>query len=166
MRKTSRRFDSQRRLRRAVSPGIAAAALLLYWGTAVFDGFDGLDGLNGPGTPFAMASLAAVGPSHQGHASWYGPRFHGAATASGERFDMHGLTAAHRTLPLGSYVQVKNLDNGRTVVVKINDRGPYAKGRAIDLSYGAARQLEMVRDGEAPVEITVLDAGDAGEGGA
>ena len=153
MKKTPRRFDSQRRLRRAVSPGIAAAALLLYWGTAAVDG---LDGAAGRGTPFGLAS---GGSSHQGHASWYGPRFHGAATASGEPFDMHGLTAAHRTLPLGSYVQVKNLDNGRSVVVKINDRGPYAKGRAIDLSYGAAQELEMVREGEAPVEITVLAAG-------
>ena len=80
MRKAPRRFDSQRRLRRAVSPGIAAAALLLYWGTAVVDG---LDGPAGRGTPFGMASMAAIGPSHQGHASWYGPRFHGAATASG-----------------------------------------------------------------------------------
>lgn len=160
--KTPRRFDSQRRLRRAVSPGIGAAALLLYWGTAV------VDGSAGRGTPFGMNALGAIGasmgvepdgPSHQGHASWYGQQFHGAATASGEAFDMHGLTAAHRTLPLGSYVQVKNLENGRTVVVKINDRGPFAKGRAIDLSYGAARRLEMVRDGEAPVEITPLDGG-------
>jgi rare lipoprotein A len=156
--KTSRRFDSQKRLRRAASPGIAAAALLLYWGAAAVDGRNGLGGSAGRGAS-ALAAAAGPGSLSQGQASWYGPRFHGAATASGEAFDMYGLTAAHRTLPLGSHVQVKNLENGRTVVVKINDRGPYAKGRSIDLSYGAARRLGMVRDGDAPVEITVLDSG-------
>jgi rare lipoprotein A (peptidoglycan hydrolase) len=152
--KTSRQFDSQRRLRRAVSPGIAVAALLLYWGAAIVDGSAGRSLL-----PSLATAASVPGSLSLGHASWYGSQFHGAATASGEAFDMNGLTAAHRTLPLGSYVQVKNLENGRTVVVKINDRGPYAKGRSIDLSYGAAQQLEMVRDGEAPVEITVLDGG-------
>ena len=91
-----------------------------------------------------------------GRASWYGPRFDGNPTASGETFDMNALTAAHRTLPLGSRVLVHNLDNDRRVVVKINDRGPYVQGRDIDLSYGAARQLGMVPDGLARVEITPL----------
>ncbi len=157
--KTLSRFDSKKRLRRAASPGIAAAALLLYWGAAMVDGSGGWAGRGIPFGLQSMAETAVDGPSHQGRASWYGPRFHGAATASGETFDMHGLTAAHRTLPLGSYVQVKNLENGRTVVVKINDRGPFAKGRSIDLSYRAAQELEMVRDGEAPVQITVLATG-------
>jgi rare lipoprotein A len=91
-----------------------------------------------------------------GRASWYGPRFDGNPTANGETFDMNALTAAHRTLPLGSRALVRDLDNGREVVVKINDRGPYIQGRDIDLSYGAARELHMVPDGLARVEITPL----------
>jgi len=91
-----------------------------------------------------------------GRASWYGPQFDGKMTANGETFDMHAMTAAHRSLPLGSRVLVRNLDNGRGVVVKINDRGPYIHGRDIDLSYGAARELRMVPNGLARVEITPL----------
>lgn len=89
----------------------------------------------------------------QGRASWYGPGFHGLPTASGEVFDMHALTAAHRTLPLGTRARVRNLSNGRSVEVTINDRGPYRQGVDIDLSYGAARELEMVQAGTAPVEV-------------
>lgn len=88
-----------------------------------------------------------------GTASWYGPGFHGKRTASGERFDQNALTAAHRKLPLGSEVKVTNLDNGRSIVVEINDRGPYKKGRVIDLSKGAARKLGIVEDGLATVRI-------------
>ena len=88
-----------------------------------------------------------------GTASWYGPGFHGKRTASGERFDQNALTAAHRKLPLGSVVKVTNLDNGRSIVVAINDRGPYTKGRVIDLSKGAARKLGIVDDGIAKVRI-------------
>lgn len=91
--------------------------------------------------------------SDRGKASWYGTEFQGSPTASGEPFDMHALTAAHRTLPLGSYARVKNLDNGRSVVVKINDRGPHARRRMIDLSYAAAQEINMVAAGTAPVEI-------------
>jgi len=80
-----------------------------------------------------------------GNASWYGKSFHGRATASGEDFDMFELTAAHRQLPLGSFVRVTNLHNGKTVVVRVNDRGPYIKGRILDLSYGAARMLDFHR---------------------
>ena len=97
-----------------------------------------------------------VGWRQRGYASWYGPKFHGRRTASGEVFNMYSLTAAHRTLPLGTYVRVTNLKNGRSVVVKINDRGPFVRGRIIDLSYAAARRLGMVRDGVVPVEIVVL----------
>jgi len=101
---------------------------------------------------------AAVSDSFRtvGRASWYGPRFDGKMTANGETFDMHAMTAAHRSLPLGSRVLVRNLDNGRGVVVKINDRGPYIHGRDIDLSYGAAHELRMVPNGLARVEITPL----------
>ena len=88
-----------------------------------------------------------------GVASWYGPGFHGRTTASGERFDQNDLTAAHRKLPLGSEVRVTNLENGRTITVEINDRGPYAKGRVLDLSKAAARKLGMVEDGVAKVRI-------------
>ena len=88
-----------------------------------------------------------------GVASWYGSAFHGRRTASGERFDMHQLTAAHKTLPLGTVVQVRNPLNGKTVDVKINDRGPFIKGRIIDLSYRAALALGIVQAGKLPVEV-------------
>jgi rare lipoprotein A len=88
-----------------------------------------------------------------GMASWYGPGFHGRKTASGERFDQNDLTAAHRKLPLGAEVKVTNLENGRSTTVEINDRGPYAKGRVIDLSKAAARKLGMVENGVAKVRI-------------
>ncbi len=92
----------------------------------------------------------------EGLASWYGPRFQGKRTASGERFDMHKLTAAHRTLPFGTRVRVTHLRTGRSVVVRINDRGPWKRGRIIDLSYAAARAIGLLRDGVAPVRIEVV----------
>jgi rare lipoprotein A len=92
-----------------------------------------------------------------GQAGWYGNRYHGRKTASGERFDQDALTAAHRTLPFGTVVQVKNLTNGRTVDVRINDRGPFGrKTRIIDLSRAAARALDMERAGVAPVELRIV----------
>jgi peptidoglycan lytic transglycosylase len=94
---------------------------------------------------------------HQtGRASWYGRFFHGRRTANGERFNMNALTAAHRTLPLGSYVRVTNPATNDSVVVRINDRGPYARGRIIDLSYAAARVLHLQRIGTARVQIAGL----------
>ncbi len=100
----------------------------------------------------------------KGTASWYGREFHGKVTASGERFDMNMATAAHRTLPFGSMIEVKNLDNNKTVRVVVNDRGPYKGNRILDLSYGAAKKLDMVRQGKALVGITVIRRG-AGNGG-
>ncbi len=101
--------------------------------------------------------------SQMGLASYYGRAFQGEETASGEDFDYHDLTAAHRTLPLGSIVRVTNLENGRSVVVRINDRGPYGpnrrKGTIIDLSRGAARRLGFIRDGLARVRVVVLRRG-------
>ena len=91
-----------------------------------------------------------------GDASWYGPGFHGRKTASGEVFDMHARTAAHRTLPFGTLVRVTRLDTGASTVVRINDRGPFKPGRVIDLSNGAARDIDMVRDGVVRVRIDVL----------
>jgi rare lipoprotein A len=90
-------------------------------------------------------------------ASWYGHPHHGRLTASGQRFNMYELTAAHRTLPLGSRVRVVNLANGRSVVVTITDRGPFIKHRVIDLSYAAARQLALIGPGTGPVRLTILD---------
>ncbi len=93
-----------------------------------------------------------------GNASWYGADFQGRKTASGKRFNMHNYTAAHRTLPMGTKVRVINLKNGRVVIVKINDRGPYIKGRIIDLSYAAAKSLEMIRSGVTRVKVEVISA--------
>ena len=93
-----------------------------------------------------------------GHASWYGDEFARRPTASGERYDPSKLTGAHRTLPLGSRVRVTNLLNGRSVMVTINDRGPYSRRREIDLSYGAARALGMVRRGVARVRIELVES--------
>jgi len=97
-----------------------------------------------------------VGYREEGIASWYGEEFHGRRTANGEVFDMNGLTAAHRTLPLGTVVKVTNPQNGRSVQVKVNDRGPFVSGRLLDLSYGAANQLGMVGAGTARVTIEVV----------
>lgn len=94
-----------------------------------------------------------------GVASWYGKEFHGKPTASGEPFDMYDLTAAHRTLPLGSRCKVTNLENGREAVLKINDRGPFVRGRILDCSYGAAQRLGFAGKGLAKVRIEVLEAG-------
>jgi len=91
-----------------------------------------------------------------GMASWYGPKFHNKTTASGEKFDMRKLTAAHRTLPFNTIVRVENLKNGRKVDVRINDRGPFIEGRIIDLSRQAAEKLDMIRDGVVRVRIEVL----------
>ncbi|WP_070108150.1 septal ring lytic transglycosylase RlpA family protein [Burkholderia plantarii] len=93
-----------------------------------------------------------------GRASWYGRAFHGRRTANGDRFDMNELTAAHRTLPLSSYVKVINQTNGKSVVVKINDRGPFKRGRVLDLSYAAAKVIGLVRSGTASVKIVGLSA--------
>jgi rare lipoprotein A len=92
-----------------------------------------------------------------GIASWYGPGFHGNRSASGERYNQNAMTAAHRSLPFGTKVQVTNLRNGRSVVVRINDRGPFIRGRVIDLSAAAARVLGLMQSGTAPVQIDVLD---------
>jgi rare lipoprotein A len=93
----------------------------------------------------------------RGVASWYGPGFHQVRTSSGEIYDMYGMTAAHRTLPLPAYVRVTNLQNGRSVVVRVNDRGPFVGNRIIDLSYTAAAKLDMLQSGTAMVEVRSLD---------
>jgi len=91
-----------------------------------------------------------------GRASWYGREFHGRPTASGTAYDMYGKSAAHKTLPLDTWVRVINLSNNRSIVVPINDRGPFVKGRVIDLSYGAAQELDMIGPGLAEVKVEAL----------
>lgn len=99
----------------------------------------------------------SVGHVERGVASWYGPKFHGKRTSSGEPYDMYQMTAAHKHLPLPTYLHVTNLENGRSVVVRVNDRGPFAHDRILDLSYSAAVKLDMVRKGTARVEIRAID---------
>ncbi len=91
-----------------------------------------------------------------GKATWYGPGLNGNKTASGEVFDMYGMTAAHKKLPFGTIVVVTNQKNNKSVVVRINDRGPFVSGRIIDLSYGAAYLVDMVRDGVVPVKVEII----------
>ncbi len=99
---------------------------------------------------------SAEGYAERGIASWYGKKFHGRRTSSGEAYDMYAMTAAHKSLPLPTYVRVKNLENGREVTVRVNDRGPFVKNRIIDLSYAAASKLGVLEKGTAPVEIRVV----------
>jgi rare lipoprotein A len=98
----------------------------------------------------------ALGFIETGKASWYGDEFHGRPTSSGEIYDMYKKTAAHKTLPLGTYVRVINLDNNESTIVRINDRGPFIKGRVIDLSYGAAKEIHMALPGLANVKVIAL----------
>lgn len=112
----------------------------------------------------ALCALFAGCASHptgdydaKGQASWYGPKHHGNRTASGEKFDRNALTAAHRSLPFGTRVKVTNLNNDKSVVVRINDRGPHVRSRLIDVSQKAATQLDMVRSGTAKVRVQSLD---------
>ena len=104
----------------------------------------------------AQVSFGPIQFKISGMASWYGPGFHGNRSASGERYNQNAMTAAHRNLPFGTKVQVTNLNNGRSVIVRINDRGPYVRGRVIDLSAAAARVLGVMQTGVAPVRLDVL----------
>ncbi len=99
---------------------------------------------------------SAEGYQSRGIASWYGAKFHGLPTSSGEPYDMHAMTAAHRSLPLPTWVEVHNLSNGKRIVVRVNDRGPFVGDRIIDLSYAAAREIDMVEAGTARVEVRAL----------
>ncbi|MEX0950941.1 MAG: septal ring lytic transglycosylase RlpA family protein [Gammaproteobacteria bacterium] len=102
---------------------------------------------------------SAANYKERGIASWYGQKFHGRRTSSGETYNMYEMTAAHKTLPLPTYVHVRNLQNGRSVVVKVNDRGPFHDNRIIDMSYAAATRLDMLGKGTALVEVTAIDPG-------
>lgn len=100
--------------------------------------------------------IAKIGDKFSGIASWYGPDFHAKKTSNGEIYNMYAMTAAHKTLPMNTVVRVDNLDNGKSTIVRINDRGPFVSGRIIDLSNKAAHEVDMVRKGTAKVQITVL----------
>jgi rare lipoprotein A len=102
----------------------------------------------------------AAGYVERGVASWYGPGFHQEFTSNGESYDMYGMTAAHKTLPLPCFVQVTNLGNGKSVILRVNDRGPFKEGRIIDLSYTAAAKLDVLRAGTALVEVRALTPGE------
>jgi len=101
-------------------------------------------------------TYVSVGDTMRGISSWYGPNFHGKQTSNGERYNMHGMTAAHKTWPMDTMVRVDNLKNGKSVVVRINDRGPFVSGRIIDCSYAAGKAIGLDRTGIAPVKLTVL----------
>jgi rare lipoprotein A len=134
---------------RAAARLIYVAVLLLFlWHLA------GCAGTTPRGASFP--SGYPVGYHERGMASWYGPGFDGRRTASGEQFDMRQMTAAHRTLPFGSIVQVRSLMNDRRIIVRINDRGPFLRGRVLDLSQGAASQLGMMGQGMHQVELNVI----------
>lgn len=107
--------------------------------------------------PEASGEGAVIG---SGIASWYGPNFHGKLTANGERYNMNDYTAAHKTLPFNTMVRVDNVENGKSVVVRINDRGPYVANRIIDLSRKAAQEIEMIGNGTASVRLMVVREGD------
>lgn len=115
----------------------------------------------GLGAFVAMGVAAGISDAHsasaQGRASWYGSAHHGRKTANGERFNMNAMTAAHKTLPFGTKVRVTNVRNGRSVVVRINDRGPYVHGRVIDVSKAAAGRLGLIASGTAPVRLQILN---------
>lgn len=118
---------------------------------------------NGPiyevfGRPYKVLPTSE-GYTERGVASWYGSKFHGRMTSAQEPYDMHALTAAHKTLPLPTYVQVRNLRNNKSVIVRVNDRGPFVDNRIIDLSYAAARRLDMIEDGTSLVEVTAISPG-------
>ena len=133
----------------------------MRWGVVVALGLVGaLAGCSTAPKPKSKPALvvAEPGSTQTGIASWYGPGFHGRRTSSGEIYNQYDLTAAHQTLPHGTRVRVTNLTNGRTVQVRINDRGPFVDDRIIDLSYAAARQIDMIGPGTAPVRMEVLGA--------
>ena len=110
----------------------------------------------------AASAQSVQQPSESGIASWYGTPYHGQRSASGEIYDQEKLTAAHRTLPFGTRVRVRRLDTGGSILVRINDRGPFVKSRIIDLSHAAAAQLGMTAGGVAPVALEVVETPDSG----
>ena len=148
-------------MRRHIAHGLAVFLCVASLGAA--QGFSGSD--RDPGSPVRQQPKPGIKakqakksrPYQVGTASWYGSYFHGKETASGEAFNMYDLTAAHPTLPLGTHVKVTNLRNGRTLVVRVNDRGPVVEGRIIDLSYEAARELDLKKQGIQRVRLDLVE---------
>jgi rare lipoprotein A len=136
-----------------VSRAIAVAALALVAGCATTS--TSSPTTTPTQTPTHTPTQTPTKFTQTGKASWYGKEQHGGPTASGERFNMYQMTCAHRTLRFGTMVEVENLKNGRRVTVRVNDRGPFSRGRIIDVSYAAAKQLEMIDAGIVPVRIVV-----------
>jgi rare lipoprotein A len=145
---------------------LAALALLALAACGGGDGYSPYGGTDEPtqvkiGKPYQVKGETYTpqyepGYDETGMASWYGPQFHGRMTASGEKYDQYEMTAAHRTLPMPAVIRVTRLDSGKSVEVRVNDRGPFAHGRILDLSQAAARELDMVRDGTARVRVQYL----------
>jgi rare lipoprotein A len=144
-------------VRAVAAPALALLLLMVAWAAPAQElDADAAQPPSGFETEGFAVPAADAGESHgRGLASWYGPRFHGRRTASGERFDMHALTAAHPTLPFGTVVRVEVPQEGRSVDVRINDRGPHIKQRVIDLSRAAARALGMLDPGGGLKEVVV-----------
>lgn len=166
MEKTAPRIGTHRIRDGVFLPACLIAALLLMWGCATRVVSTPPPGKPAPAKPPAGTYQqfgewytplpSADGFTEEGTASWYGEPFHGRKTASGEVYDMHQMTAAHKTLPLGTRLKVYNKSNGRTVDVRVNDRGPFVAGRVIDLSHAAAKALGVIGPGTAPVRIVAL----------
>jgi rare lipoprotein A len=149
-------------MRRRIAHGLMIGLLIVGLGAA--QGPNSSEASSGPtrtaqNKPENRKQAGKTKPYQIGTASWYGEYFDGKPTASGEDYDMYDMTAAHPTLPLGSYVRVTNLRNGRAVVVKVNDRGPVVAGRIIDLSYGAAQVLQFQQRGLQKVRLDLVKAG-------
>src|ERR1039457_6977493 len=149
-------------MRRRIAHGLMIGLLIV--GLRAAQGPNNSEASSAPTSPFQAKPEVRKQAKNQayqiGTASWYGEYFVGKPTASGEDYDMYDMTAAHPTLPLGSYVRVTNLRNGRAVVVKVNDRGPIVPGRIIDLSYGAAQVLQFKQRGLQRVRLDLVDPRD------
>jgi rare lipoprotein A len=145
-------------MRRRLAHGLAIACMIVGLGAA-----QGPNNSEAKAAPISSAKpevrkqVSKTKPFQVGTASWYGHNFQGKSTASGEPYDMYDMTAAHLTLPMGSYVKVTNLRNGKAVIVRVNDRGPIVPGRIIDLSYGAAQALQMKAHGLQRVRLDLVD---------
>lgn len=145
---------------RGIGAPIVLGALLMLNFSVVLTSCAPSRRLHAPQRPQGGITERGGGRSWTGLASYYGEEFHNRRTANGEAFDMYAMTAAHKNLPFNTVVQVTNLINGRSVRVRINDRGPFAPGREIDLSYAAARELDMVQAGVVKVRIEIIKLGE------
>jgi rare lipoprotein A len=148
-------------MRRRLAHGLAIACMIVGLGAA--QGPNNSEAKAAPisavqGNPEVRKQVRKTKPYQVGTASWYGQNFEGKPTASGEPYDMYDMTAAHLTLPMGSFVKVTNLRNGKAVVVRVNDRGPIVPGRIIDLSYGAAQALQMKAHGLQRVRLDLVES--------